>query len=233
MSLIAAAGIGALGSVISSSIGANSAKAVSADNYAASREAMQNKHQWEVEDLKKAGLNPIISAHGSTGTTSGTGVSFTPENPLANFAQLKIANDRAKAEINSAYAQAHNTEVDTARKQFDLARDYYNMRNFIIASNANTARAVQEANNAAKQGRLIDSNISAVEANTARARAEQPAWNLFGDIVNSATDFGREALNYISDAWDKGYRRTNDTSKNKRSGIIAHLDRGGTFANYK
>lgn len=29
------------------------------------REAAQNAHQWEVEDLRKAGLNPILSAHGS------------------------------------------------------------------------------------------------------------------------------------------------------------------------
>lgn len=29
------------------------------------KEVMKNRHQWEVEDLRKAGLNPILSAGGS------------------------------------------------------------------------------------------------------------------------------------------------------------------------
>ena len=28
------------------------------------KEVMKNRHQWEVEDLRKAGLNPILSAGG-------------------------------------------------------------------------------------------------------------------------------------------------------------------------
>ena len=33
----------------------------------------QNRHQWEVEDLKKAGLNPILSANSGASLASGSG----------------------------------------------------------------------------------------------------------------------------------------------------------------
>lgn len=38
------------------------------------REKLQHAHQWTVEDMRKAGLNPILSA----GATNGTGGTITP-----------------------------------------------------------------------------------------------------------------------------------------------------------
>lgn len=38
--------------------------------YTRQKEMMQNAHQWEVEDLRKAGLNPILSGTGGSGAGS-------------------------------------------------------------------------------------------------------------------------------------------------------------------
>lgn len=42
-------------------------------NHKYQKEFAQNAHQWEVEDLKKAGLNPALSAGGGGASASGGG----------------------------------------------------------------------------------------------------------------------------------------------------------------
>lgn len=69
-----------LGSVLGSSVGniagsliayqsakksASAAKSINETQLEYNKEAAQNAHQWEVEDLKKAHLNPILSAGGN------------------------------------------------------------------------------------------------------------------------------------------------------------------------
>lgn len=80
--------------------------------WARQKEAMQNAHQWEVADLRKAGLNPILSATGGSGAS---GVSV----PMADYNQgdgFSRGVDRATqailrdAQTDSAVATAKNLE---------------------------------------------------------------------------------------------------------------------------
>lgn len=50
------------------------------------REVLQNRNQWQAEDLKKAGINPILTA-GSPSGAVGSNAGITMQNPLSGLAE--------------------------------------------------------------------------------------------------------------------------------------------------
>lgn len=79
------------------------------------REVMQNRHQWEVQDLRQAGLNPLMSVTSPTGTLSSPSSPAAHKADFANTAlalgQLQIADKQAEAQLISAKASAKNAET--------------------------------------------------------------------------------------------------------------------------
>lgn len=82
-------------------------------------QALRNRHQWEVEDLKKAGLNPVLSADAGGPVPSGAG--FDSKNVLEGPASA--ARDlvprlfelfKMRQDIDVAKASKEKTEADTA-----------------------------------------------------------------------------------------------------------------------
>ena len=62
---------GAAGMIGNKQTNAANAKSAAEAN-AFNLSSVQNRHQWEVEDLRKAGLNPILSAGGTPSITGAT-----------------------------------------------------------------------------------------------------------------------------------------------------------------
>ena len=79
------------------------------------REVMQNRHQWEVEDLRQAGLNPLMSVTSPTGTLSAPSAPSAHKADIANSAlaigQLHVADKQAEATMLNAQANAKNADT--------------------------------------------------------------------------------------------------------------------------
>jgi len=73
------------------------------------KEAAKKAHQWEVADLRAAGLNPILSGTGGPGARPGGGA--MP--PTPDFAGSALAGMRVRAEIKNITSL---TELNEAKK---------------------------------------------------------------------------------------------------------------------
>lgn len=76
-----------------------------------SNEQMQNRHQWQVEDLRKAGLNPILSAH------SAPSIGSSPTAQQQNPAQSMGSAMQAGMELDRHLAQQDLIKSQTVQAQ--------------------------------------------------------------------------------------------------------------------
>ena len=120
------------GPLIGGVLGASSAKSTNqanAEQAEASRlftkEQMQNRHQWEVDDLKKAGLNPVLSA-GGTPSIGGSAQAqmIDPMQSAMTAANSAMALRKMSEEVNLLREQKNNVRADTGlKKQAERIKD--------------------------------------------------------------------------------------------------------------
>jgi hypothetical protein len=89
-------------------------------NYRSSRmaqeaniDAMKNRHTWEVADLRRAGLNPILSAtHGGSQGMPGVATHFPDAGQtLASAGQAFAAANKMEAEVEKITQEVENLKV--------------------------------------------------------------------------------------------------------------------------
>lgn len=175
------------GSVLSSGLsflGGSSAnkdaKKAAAAQIAFQRESLMNRHQWEVQDLRKAGLNPILSAN--SGAPGASGASYTPQNALASSAETVgkgaeraalLANTKADTVQKLANAGLAETNAKASAQNMNLKSPLENLANTVTpwvkgvgdAARRNVSDAREILQHGLPQGNSARSSIFDAEKN--------------------------------------------------------------------
>lgn len=147
MSLLAlgAAALGAGASFLSAKQQQQAQMELQANNQQWQERMSNTAHQREVADLKKAGLNPVLSAGGQGATTPSGGVGEAQMADMGNAINTAISAKQAEAQIKNTEAQTENIKADTKNKEqlFEWTPDIN--KSIIDYQSANSAQARSNA----------------------------------------------------------------------------------------
>lgn len=133
MSWLSAAGSGIIGTITSTLAGHWSAKQNAKIQRDQWNYMQSNAHQLEVQDLKNAGLNPILSASNSQMASmpqvSDNGAAGASANILSSALQANVARENAKLA-----AETEGQHIDNERKRLELDKERYSFQNRLDAS---------------------------------------------------------------------------------------------------
>jgi len=170
------AGISAIGGMMANNSAKSEAKR--ADLFA--RENYRHAHQWEVQDLRKAGLNPILSANnGSNFSTvpmasqsnpfsgaEGIGDTLNSSRKIDEVDKEAIKIQSKTADANIGLAKASEGAQDAMARK--TAQEEVYLAEQAAATRINSANNIMQRENIIKQGAVLDAQ--AIETLT---RAEQ------------------------------------------------------------
>lgn len=158
-----------VGDAFGAQIDQENAENAASTAYERQKDFYQHRHQWEVEDLKAAGLNPILSAtNGSTPMPSiqqavtPAGASSSQGSNSAKALELLInakgkENDEKKAVADLKRAEADKQKADNDSARLDIERS--NSASNIALNKARVDEIVQNIDNAKQSSKLIAEQI--------------------------------------------------------------------------
>nr|DAD93039.1 MAG TPA: DNA pilot protein [Microviridae sp. ctUYP7] len=163
------------------------------------KEVIKNRHQWEVEDLRKAGLNPILSA-GGQGASGNAPVIVPPDIAGAMEAGARTDTQRSEKSLKDAlkdqtYVQNSALQADAGLKRAQsVAADSSSNLMWSQTKGQEIANKIQEEN--LKQAKFMTQN-SAIASEKQKMvfdymKDHKGAWS-FGQWMNLINPFNSTA----------------------------------------
>ena len=163
------------------------------------KEVMKNRHQWEVEDLRKAGLNPILSAGGS-GASGNAPTIVAPDIAGAMKSGAEASTQHSEKNLKDAlekqtYVQNSALQADAGLKRAQaVASDSSSNLMWSQTKGQEIANKIQEEN--LKQAKFMTQN-SAIASERQKLvfdymKEHSGAWK-FGQWMNLINPFNSTA----------------------------------------
>lgn len=89
------------------------------------RDMMKNRHQWEVSDLRKAGLNPILSAGGAPSMGGSPALGVSMGDPYSSA--VSAARQKQEAKLMKKQEAEIDARTDEIKSRAELNRAKANM----------------------------------------------------------------------------------------------------------
>lgn len=135
------------GSLLGGVLANKGAKSAASTQMRFQKQSAQKGYQWAVNDMKKAGINPML-AYQQGGSSALSGASFRPENVIGPAVSTAMQTERLNQELKNMAATVTNTEQQT-KTQKAIAN----------AQLADAAYKISSARNMAMQTQLISTRM--------------------------------------------------------------------------
>lgn len=163
------------------------------------KEAMQNRHQWEVADMRKAGLNPILSAGGSGAPGNAPSI-VAPDLASAFKSGAETSTQHSEKNLKDAlekqtYVQNSALQADAGLKRAQaVASDSSSNLMWSQTKGQEIANKIQEEN--LKQAKFMTQNSAIASEKQKLAfdymKEHSSAWK-FGQWMNLINPFNSTA----------------------------------------